>query len=189
MTTLAALHKPGYGTVIGSDSQVTMGNRKTTLNGGKWITAHGWAIGVSGYLRTHNIIDSVKEEMLEDLEGPFDFSSRLLNLLKSAGYCPDNESGPPDYGAAVLLASSEGLWNIDDLGSVVAAGPGELVAGGSGSGYAFGAGYALRNLTSDPKKRVQAAIEAGAFFDPYSGGDVWMMQLKISTKRRKISKQ
>lgn len=188
MTTIVAVHKPGFGTVIGSDRQSTSYSFKTNLIDGKWVFQNGWAVGCSGSLRTLVVVRERAADLFRDLTTPFEFCNRMVQLMQSAGFChnsdEDERGGPKSWGQELLLASADGVWEIDPTMTPNQVPEGELMAGGSGFAYAMGVGYATQGMA--PLKRVRLALEAGMTYDPNSGGEPWiatLRQVKNSSKQ------
>jgi len=185
MTTIVAIHKPGFGTVIGSDQQISSQSQKGFLTGGKWVRHGDWAIGISGAFRTLNLARNHAEQLLNNLDSALEFTERLTEMLKSYGYTASmEESGPPMLGSGMLLASPIGVWSLDASMSVLDIAPNMLAAVGSGADYAAGSAHSTSHIT-DPVKRVTMAVSASIAMDIASGGQVWLDTMRVSTARRK----
>ncbi len=85
MTIICAFLKPGYGTVIGSDTQETCGSEALPLTNGKWVIGSHWAAGVSGSARAFDLIEVNALALLNVTITPFAFSSKYLALLREDG--------------------------------------------------------------------------------------------------------
>lgn len=182
MTTIAALHKPGWGTAIGSDRMVSNGAYKTYLVDGKWVRHGDWAVGVAGSLRTLVLVQEHADELFDELASPFEFGQRVIAMFEAFGYTGDQEMGPKAYGSAMLLACPAGLWDFDGTVTPIPAPANTLIAAGSGDAYAIGAGFGMGE-GGDPLRRVARGVAAGIAFDPSSGGEVWIGALRRRKSR------
>jgi ATP-dependent protease HslVU (ClpYQ) peptidase subunit len=188
MTTIAALHVPGIGTIIGSDRQITSPARKLELALPKWIISDDgmWAMGASGSFRTLNLMFEHSEAIFHSVDTPLELATRIRSMLKEDGYSFADEPGYPDYDGGFLIASPHGAWDVDSSFSVAPIAPGEVAATGSGGFYAIGAGLALESV-ADPSERVRRCLEIARHFDPSTGGDLWVTTLPMSARAKKSS--
>lgn len=178
MTTVVALHKPGFGTVIGSDRLTATPYIKSFLPDGKWFVRGRWAAGFSGYLRQLNVVENHVDELFKNLETPFEFTIRISELYENYKVRPDDDHGPADYGSCSLLVTASQVWEIDSGMAIITVPSDQLASIGSGGSYATGAGYTAAK--QNPVARVRAALEAACYFDPGSGGEPWIATLKSS---------
>ena len=188
MTTIAAIHIPGKGTVIGADSRITTGNNMAhvPVAFGKVIALGRWAVAVSGELRTMNLLDLSREAVLGGLEDVRELPARLVGMMKNNDYEADIRGGGsnPHYHNQFVVANDAGAWRINGCMSLESAEEGLVIAGGSGFEYAVGADFAIRS-NQNPRHRVRSAIEAGCRFDTYSGGRIDLFEIKASARNDK----
>lgn len=158
MTIICAFHIPKLGTFIGSDSQTTDQHGTRTLGVDK-IFLHGkWAVAHTGSRRVACLLEYRLASIFEDVESPMDFTIGLINKL----YVVDDikrpvEQGPPACGEAYILATGNGVWELDDeLGIIDCTKTG--IALGSGRQFALGAMDALQNLYLDYPRSMPGAI-------------------------------
>lgn len=187
MTTLAAVHKPGYGTVFGSDTLVSS-NVKCYIPTGKWFSSNGYAVGISGALKTTNIVQHHVEHLLDDLDSSsetefvFQFAGKLTQLLASMDYKSESDDiGAKSICHGVMLVSAKKVWSLDPTLSFIEIAPNVVYGDGSGGGLAMGAGFATASMS--PVKRIETAIRAGIAMDTYSGGDIVIGILREKRKR------
>jgi hypothetical protein len=179
MTTLAGLHRSGLGTWIGADSRATSDNLKIGPIS-KWVRVGGWAIGCAGDLKTINIIRSESAMLFEPTNDPQVIVQRLERMMIKHNYtaATDGPFGPPAWGQSFLLASPDGLWDLDGHLSVFPVPADTVWAAGSGRDFALGAGLASAQLSEcAPADRVRLAIEAAMAYDVMSGHGGWFDHL------------
>ena len=184
MTTLVALHQPGFGTVIGSDRMASNMAMKHFMPGGKWVVSNGWAIGAAGNYLTNVLISQHIRNLTVELDGVADLAGRLAQMMKEAGYNTMNEdNGPALFGQNFLAATVDGVWDIDGSMAYMQGEPGQLVAAGSGEHFALGAGFA--NARKKPIERIEEALRAALQFDTFSGGEPWIAVMRPEKEKRR----
>jgi len=190
MTTIVAMHTPGVGTLIGSDSQVTDSNRKINIQGGKWIVSEDgrWGIGVSGSFRTIVLAREHANKIFDGVKTPFDVSRQIMAMLEADGYTFEGEGGPRCINGDFLIASPDGVWDVDGTFSHSEVPLDEIASCGSGAMYALGAGMALHDIV-DPIVRVTRCLEIASSFDPFTGGPIWLKTLTPSLIGKKTKKR
>jgi hypothetical protein len=184
MTTLAGLHIPGQGTWIGADRRITSDNVKLGPVC-KWVTRGEWAIGCAGDYKTLNVLQAEAALVLEATKDPQHIVHRLEKAMVKHNFsaATDGPFGPPAWGQSFLLASPDGLWDLDEQLSVFRVPDETLWATGSGRDFALGAGHAARQDSgSSPADCVRLAIEAALTFDVMSGHGGWFAHLPPAEK-------
>ena len=178
MTVIVALPEPQFGrTWIGSDRMtINCFDRRFALGGGKWVTRAPWAVGVSGAVRTLNLLDHEGDRIFAQANGPMDFTKAARAVLEEHGYKPnDHGSGVLSIKQCLLLARPGRLWEVDGDWSVVKQRPGELWACGSGADNALGVGFALRDQCPWTAREILlVAIDAAKEYDRDCGGEPWI---------------
>ena len=165
MTTLVGLHVPGQGTWFGSDTGFSTAELR--IPGiPKWIQNSRWALGAAGDAYTIELITLNRDALLRGAY-PRDVSLALQKMMKDDGYSPKtpSEGGAVTWGQTFLLASSTGLWSIDETLNACPMPAHLLWAEGSGQSYALGAGLAAQALAAKPAERVRLALQASCQFD------------------------
>lgn len=181
MTTLVGIHIPGVGTYFGSDRQLTingmpMGPRI------KWVRHNGWACGVAGHGRTLDLMERFKSDLLE-IENPFDFTENVRAMMGEFDFGSDAAEsglGAPVYGQHFMLASRDGLWDIDMSLCAFKVPDNTLWACGSGQDYALGAAYLAPRLTDDPRDQLREMILAATKYDPSTGFEPYIDLVDIA---------
>ena len=184
MTTIAALHIPGRGTVIGADTQYTMGNRAAFLSpkAGKIITYGNWAIASSGYIRSTNLLRLHAKALFDDLGDLNELPDKITGLLEAHRYASDcEECSLPNYDISFVVANETGAWFIDPTMGLIDIEDNTLCSSGSGSDYALAADYLLRGKSS-PIERVLKSLETSCALDSGSGGRIDLFEIKASGK-------
>lgn len=159
MTTIVAVENKGH-VLIGCDSQVTAGNQKMTLEGGKIIRNGDYLIAVAGRLRMLQAmrhatlptlgVDSTDIDAFVSLElGP-----AIAQVEMSVGCVP----GESEY----LFVVKGRIYSIYGDGTYTR-NPSKHYSIGSGSPYALGALYSLRSEAS--RDDVERALQAAATHD------------------------
>lgn len=179
MTIIAALHDPDRcETWIGSDTVMTRRGARLYC-GPKWVQGEGWAIGIAGDWRTHNILAERRASVLADVASPFDLAERLRALLAQFDY----DMKPPPSEATqhcaqdFLVATKDGVWSISSDFSVIDVAP--FFADGSGCQFAQGAMRALYNAADfGPSDVLRAGLQAAIDYDIGCGGDIWHRKLE-----------
>ena len=170
MTTIVAV-RDGARTLIGSD---TLGSREglRAVCGHKWARFGSWAVGSVGDLRTVNIMQHHAKRLLDDLGDPFEFTTRLTDVLKECDYVlsPHDNDHAPCTGQNLILANPTNIWRLCDSLSFA---PNEHYwADGSGQEYALGAMYAMREI-DDAERVLKAGLAAAFEYDAGTGGEIW----------------
>lgn len=179
MTIICALHEPGVGTWIGSDSMACAGDVKAPAHVRKWVFAGAWAIGQSGHPRALSLAEK-NAEKLAAISCPFDLATTLRDMLRDDGFVVEPGGGAPsDYGQRWLLARADGLWDSDGGGNVVRVNAGSLWARGSGRDFALGAAFAAPD-TMSALHVVAGAIQAACYYDSGCGGEPFVHLLKAA---------
>lgn len=173
MTIICALHEPGVGTWIGSDTQsIGSDGRRWPGAGSKFAIAHGWAVGSAGQNRIGCLMEHHAGELLDGMTGPFEFTRRLVNgvfVLHDIKRGTDN--GAPDCGNCFVLAGPGGAWAVDSALGWLPCAPGRLVAMGSGSKAALGAAMVATDIGASGRNIVLLAVEASIAIDVDCGGE------------------
>ena len=179
--TIICAYTDGKKTWIGSDTQVTGGNHISYIER-KWCVVGSWASGDSGSVRTGNVLEQYKDELLGGLNTPWEFSKRLQERFEKERFHPDlqsrgDEGGPIDWGQDILLAKPGKIWVLDSELGIVKFGKNEPVAYGCGFEYALGAGYVAREAGIKGLTIVEYMLESAVEYDPYCGGKLWTWEL------------
>ena len=179
MTIICALHKPGYGTVIGSDTHETYGCAALPLLEGKWVIGSHWAAGVCGNAKAFDLIEVNARELLSPDITPYAFSSKYFALLREDGWEPIKGQGNPiRFNARIILASAREIYDISDDGHVRR---GEWVATGCGEEFATGAAHVLRLQNASPEMVVRTAVNTAIQFSTGCGGEAWIQSLHCAS--------
>jgi ATP-dependent protease HslVU (ClpYQ) peptidase subunit len=170
VTTICAV-RDGKRTWIGSD---TLGSREglRAVCGHKWVRFGAWAIGHSGDLRALNIMRHHAKRLLDDLDEPFEFTARLMDVLRDCDYDLSAHKGQhtPCTGQSLILANPGNVWRLCDTLSFS---PNEHYwADGSGQEYALGAMFAMREI-KDAERVLRAGLAAAMEYDAGTGGEIW----------------
>lgn len=183
MTTLVGLHCEGQGTWIGADSQTTADNLRMGPVG-KWVRKGRWAVGCAGNLRTLNLMQAETDGLLDGVRSAEEVVRRLERLMNNHNYAAATLEpfGPPAYGQSFMIASDEGLWDIDISLSVLRIPSGTVWATGSGRDFALGAGFACAE--ADPVQRVRVAMQAAMAYDILTGHSIVTDYLTAGTEEK-----
>lgn len=173
MTIICAVHDAGQ-TWIGSDSLATFNDQPSSV-GFKWATDGIWAFGLSGFHRATEVLEANQDALFSDLHTPFEFSSRVRDLLDEDGFKRSEKCATKNFGQDMILANRSTVWLISGDFSSVQIPEGKLTANGSGREYAMGAAAALKHETAEA--RMRRAIEIAIENDVYCGGDVTVRTL------------
>lgn len=143
---------------------------------GKWISWGGWAVGVSGNMRTLNILEANAKRLFDDLGSAFEFTERLRGVMADHGYelPPETDDVAPSTKQEIALANNKSIWSICPALSVFE--EGEFYAAGSGAQFGFGAAFAMPSNTS-AEQMVRTAINAACEFDIYSSGGPYLIDM------------
>lgn len=178
MTILAALHEPGVGTWIGSDSLVCADNETRGFTQ-KWIVRGRAALGICGT----NAVQTLLTEALEfdASTGPVELFKRIVAALKEHEFRPKAPEGEtPVWDFSVLVATPERIASINGCGSVITRFIGGFAAKGSGASYAEGAAWAFARTGMKPREIVEGSLAAAMAFDRACGGEAWVGCLKLA---------
>ena len=190
MTTITAQHIPGFGTVLGSDKQISNDRRDFINLYPKWVIAKSgeWAIGVCGAGRTLHLINAHNEKLFHEVKNIYDLTNRMMELLVDDDTHFVREEGYPRHIAgSFLVATPDCVWNIDCSLTATEIPTGEFVSTGSGSEYALGAEFVAREHIKDPIEITRKAIEAAKKFDSGTGGDIWICKMhRVKHKNQKV---
>jgi ATP-dependent protease HslVU (ClpYQ) peptidase subunit len=160
MTIICAMHEPGVGTWIASDT-MRGGSRKIVMDKTKFTICGKWAIGVAGYARAADVLDIATSSIAEcDSIGAV--AVKLRDALRDDGFRQaDNGDLTVNYGTEFVVASAGGVWDVDAGFAITPIPAGRLHANGSGCDEAIGAAYAARALGCvDGERIVRLAVEA-----------------------------
>lgn len=183
MTTIVAYHVPEYGTVIGSDTQLSTENMRCGPRI-KWVKHNSWAVGVAGDLRSLDVIANEASTLLHDLHDEFQFTIRLNNVFVKHGFTSMTDSpGPACWGQQIMLANKHGVWDIDGTLGIFRVPDNMVWCSGSGRDFAFGASKALESFVMAPEKRVSAIIQTAMYWDIASGGECYIDTLPIQAPK------
>jgi ATP-dependent protease HslVU (ClpYQ) peptidase subunit len=168
MTTLVGLYIPEKGSWIASDGQTTM-NMMKAGSVQKWVRHGRWAVGCAGDLKTLTLMQADVEQLLHGVNSIGDVVKRIERMLVSHNYtaATDGPFGPPAWGQNFLVASDDGLWDIDLTLSVFPVSPNTVWSVGSGREFSLGAGFATPEI--EPAERVRLALGAAYKFDAMTG--------------------
>lgn len=174
MTVLAAMHDTGRRvTWIGSDTYASMGGVKFNCPP-KWVVGPWWAVGCAGDGRLHTLVETALSGNLSKGTSASGLAEALRELVKEDGWNTNSETGAPDYGVWIMLASPEGVWSVCSAFSVDRME--SYWADGSGGLCAMGAMHAARDRK--PKEIVTAGVEAAIEHERSCGGRAWVHALE-----------
>lgn len=176
MTIIAAVHDPEEGvTFIGSDTLVSAAVPLSCKK--KWVKAGPWAVGVTGYWRTFQVVKLGKDQIKECADA-MAVAFTLRGLLEADGCTRINDPGPVNFDQRFILASAKGVWDIDVIFSPSRVDPGKVWAGGSGGEFAFGAAHALEDTMTNKRWVLEKSIEAAIALDLNCGGEIYLDELR-----------
>lgn len=173
MTVICALHEPGVGTWIGTDSQATIGGDRV-LPGpiAKHVEVGRFWLLMSGHPRSRSLVEQNAEALAKHWD-VFALATAIRDVLKADGWHPTGDKGEAeDFGQRVIFAAPEGIWDSDGSFNLVPWPSGELCARGSGCEIALGAAHALRGRP--PQDRVRAALDAACAINTGCGGPLFI---------------
>lgn len=176
MTVICAIHSEGEGTWIGSDSQVTLGSASRVAGTiQKWIIGEGCALGVCGSAAILGMLHHHREEMKSDWSG-HEVWKWLCEKMGEFGVVPGHSDGDPVWvNSSSIFATPDSVYYICGSGGPVEAHDGLLIAAGSGSEFAQGAGYALLAAgVTDYPTVIASAVDAASTFDCFCGGETFI---------------
>ncbi|KAF0146690.1 MAG: hypothetical protein FD153_37 [Rhodospirillaceae bacterium] len=175
LSIVCALHVPAYGTVIGSDRQVTADYLSSSKANGKWAIGPYWCAGATGPLCALTLLEEHAQRLLAAAMTPFKFVSEYRQLLVDSGWEPDKTNGRPKmYNVSLVLTSPRALYSIGGDGSINQV---DWVACGSGGELATGAAHVLRHQNASPEDIVYSAVDAAIQHSSSCGFGVWMRLL------------
>lgn len=180
MTTIAVIHDGANHTIIGSDTQITMGNYPSKGDP-KWVQYKSWAIGYIGELRAGNILERHASRILAG-DTPYEVTEAMRAVFGEHGFRgePGENDGAPDYQNGWILARADAVWDICYQLSYAPIEANTLWARGSGAKYAIGAGKAFLDLSYLMNRTliVEKSIQIAALFDLNTGSDnIWVNEL------------
>lgn len=176
MTVICALHEPGIGTWIASDTLVSWEN-ETVGYAEKWIVKGGAALGLTGSSAVRAILADAVEFDAET--APFALSRKIIEALRAHDFKPKAEEGnTPFWDFSCLFATPFGVSSLGGCGSVVSRFPDDFAAKGSGANYAEGAAWALARQGKPPREVVADACAAAMAWDRACGGEIFVECLK-----------
>lgn len=172
MTVLAAMHDAERRiTWIGSDTYASMGGVKFQC-AEKWVVGSWWAVGCAGDGRLHTLVERRLKDELGKEQSVADLAEMLRGVVKDDGWNTNSDTGAPDYGVWIMLASPEGVWSICSAFSI------DQMKGywadGSGGEIAMGAMYAAQEHGKRPQEIVEIGIEAAIEHQRSCGGRAWV---------------
>lgn len=180
MTIIAAVHEPGVGSWIASDTLAVRDGVRHDMRTLKWVVYGSRALGVSGSQALTSLVDRHKETLLALGKHPFDVIWDLRRLMQEHGAKPKDEEGRlPWMETWVIYATPLGVWGFGTDGAVASLPAGEMMADGSGHQFAFGAWEATAGQPASD--RLAAAVLAAMKRDQYCGG-----KLKIQCLREEL---
>lgn len=144
MTIVAAVHEPGVGTWIGSDSLVHYGD--IAYRGiYKWTRGANCAIACAGFSRARNVFDEHVEKVCLPTIGKT--TEAMREALKGDGWHAIGEPGePPRWKFDAVVAYCDCVYLVDAHFGFAPCAPHELAVQGSGEEVALGAYSAAREL-------------------------------------------
>ena len=184
MTIIAAVHVPGTGTWIGSDTMASFHDGDAaTYNCEKWIVRDdGFALGVSG---SGSMLTALRHLYplvpVPGIISPFNLSRWLRQVMADIGAKPkDSEGNVSWYDFTALHAWPGGVYSLSSEGGATDGEPNEIIARGSGMAYAIGAwwGSSFRTLLMEPEHKLGLALECANHWAGGCGGKPWVRLLK-----------
>jgi hypothetical protein len=141
----------------------------------------GWAVGVTGQVRTQQLLEANRTLIVESA-GIADLCFSLRRIMLGEDYqAVKDQAGAKSWGQSFLAAHVvRGIYSIGpDLGWTEI-GLGTVWAEGSGAEFAIGAGTALGHAVAEvlePYDMVRISLEVAMICDVYSGGSPWVGSL------------
>lgn len=176
MTIICALRQNGE-TWIGADSRAT-GNSSLIYASSikKWAATSDAAIGATGDAHLTQLLQQNRAKILKDAL-PELIADRLLAVIKENSYSnkPHDDGGALSWGNSGLIATHQGVYDMDSTFMVLKIDDGVLWARGSGRNFALGAGHAARG--DNPRARIVKALEAACAFQGDCGGQLFIHRL------------
>jgi ATP-dependent protease HslVU (ClpYQ) peptidase subunit len=162
---------------IGTDSRTTGGSFIFPEAADKIVRYGRWTLGHSGQGSGIDLLRR-KGGVIAEARTPEDVAEILQALYKEADFrkMPD-DNGAPDYAQNTILASADSLCGIYGDGSIIVPSWGFLAIG-SGSPYAYGAAFALRDYVDAGRVIVMEALEAAAAFNSDCGGELKLLRVE-----------
>lgn len=185
MTIVAAIKEPGANRVwIGSDTQSTY-NERRCYSGPKWVLAHGWALGISGYHRAINLAAAHRDALFADLASPEVFLQRWAKVLAGESWNSDARAGPKDYGCDYLLVRPDVIYDIDCAFAITPTKDGELCAVGNGTKAALGCAFGLTGIAA-PQVILRRSVEAACAIMEGCGGEPYYDVMQEAQQREPV---
>lgn len=182
MTICIAYHRPGYGTVIGTDSVLVKDDEWFLKSAGKWILGENGALMSCGLTRHGNVLLQEKGYLFHDYDA-LNIASRIGEILTKASYKPryHQDTGYPLYDGEWLYATPTSVYSIGRDLAVIPSASNSLRAIGNGAPYALGCYTYLRNSDNidsmTPEEVVHSCLEA-CEISIYCGGPSHILTLK-----------
>lgn len=176
MTIICAMHEPGVGTWIGSDTQAVRGG-VIQYNPSKWARHGNIAIGSAGSHLLHNVIEREIAKPEFSAFTPFEMVQHIRRELIAVGYVPKVTEGEcPIIQAWFIIATPTNVYHAATDGAVLEARG--FCADGCGDLLAYGAAHVSSNYGFPPNKIIHDAVDAAISIDPNCGGHVFTDLLK-----------
>lgn len=180
MTIICAMHEPGVGTWIGSDTQTSFGSLKHRF-GPKWILSEcgTMALGLSGLNRARYLIEGI-DGLFTD-SNPRRVANSIREAIKADEWKPrEGEGESVCWSVGAIFATATGYWPIGSDFTVMPPSIDGYWAEGSGEQFALGAAYSGVRNGNDPETIVSDMVDAAMAFDTGCGGQCWTHLLRLS---------
>lgn len=170
MTTIVAVENETHA-LFGSDSQVTAGSQKSSLEAGKIFKNGEYTIAVAGRLR---MLQALKHANLPKIpKDAWDIDQFVSSTLGPAIAQIEKDAGC-DGDSQYLVAVRTRIYNIHGDGTYLR-NPSKHYAIGSGSDYALGSLY---GLSGEPTQQdVKTALRAAAKHDLGTSGPFFITEV------------
>lgn len=168
MTIICALHEPGRGTWIGSDSVGITGGVRLDV-GPKWTDLQGgWWAGCAGNSRFQQLL---RHRLAgAGFKTAFALADAIRETLRTDGFKDTNSDSLPYYDINLMLANAACVWVVSGSFDVDRIRPATLWATGSGRDVALGAAHLARAYGLPPEKTIRAALDAAIDLERGCGG-------------------
>lgn len=180
MTIIAAFAQDGE-TWLGSDTQVTVGDRRDSVRQ-KWVIGNGWAVAGCGFSFGLDLMEKLVAEHDGAPPAATSFAKALRQHLLDNHVRPDYDRTPAgDFGFGLMMALPGEVWHFDD--SLAVRRMDEFCAHGCGRDYAYGAfhaaheGASMGGISLSPADAVRVAVEAATRYDVHCSG-LWLGVLR-----------